>query len=33
VFGKNEKANISKAERNVLAKLVEILVKQALERE
>lgn len=33
VFGKNEKSNISKAERNELAKLAAILVQVALERE
>jgi hypothetical protein len=32
LFGKNEKANLSKAERNDLAKLVEILVQTALEK-
>jgi mRNA-degrading endonuclease RelE of RelBE toxin-antitoxin system len=31
VFGKNEKANLSKAERNELAKLVGVLAKVALE--
>lgn len=31
VFGKNEQSNLSKAERNELAKLVDILVKKALE--
>ncbi|MDX8127788.1 type II toxin-antitoxin system RelE/ParE family toxin [Methylomonas sp. OY6] len=33
VFGKNEKSNITKSERNELAKLVAILVKVSLERE
>jgi hypothetical protein len=33
VFGKNEKSNITKSERNELAKLVELLVKAALERD
>ena len=33
VFGKNEKPNISKSERNELAKLVGLLVQVALERE
>ncbi len=33
VFGKNEKPNITKSERNELAKLVELLVRTALERE
>jgi len=33
VFGKNERANLTKAERNELAKLVEILVKSALEKQ
>lgn len=33
VFGKNEKSNITKSERNDLAKLVAILVKVSLERE
>lgn len=32
VFGKNEKANLSKAERNELAKLVDLLVSTALEK-
>jgi hypothetical protein len=32
VFGKNEKANLSKSERNQLAKLVEVL-KEQLRRE
>jgi len=32
VFGKNERANLSKAERNDLAKLVDLLVKIALEK-
>lgn len=31
LFGKNERANLSKADRNALAKLVSILVKTALE--
>ena len=31
VFGKNEQANLTKAERNELARLVELLVKVALE--
>ena len=31
VFGKNEQSNLSKAERNELAKLVDLLVKKALE--
>lgn len=31
LFGKNERANLSKAERNELAKLVEVLVTAALE--
>ena len=31
VFGKNEQANLSKAERNQLAKLVDLLVQTALE--
>ena len=30
VFGKNEQANLTKAERNELAKLVDLLVKIAL---
>ncbi|ALG69224.1 type II toxin-antitoxin system RelE/ParE family toxin [Beggiatoa leptomitoformis] len=33
IFGKNERANLSKAERNQLAKLVDILVKTALENQ
>jgi hypothetical protein len=33
VFGKNEKSNITKSERNELAKLVAILLQVALERE
>jgi len=33
VFGKNEKSNITKSERNGLAKLVGLLVHVALERE
>ena len=33
IFGKNEKSNITKSERNELAKLVGILVQVALERE
>ncbi len=33
VFGKNEKSNITKSERNELAKLVGLLVQVALERE
>jgi hypothetical protein len=32
IFGKSERANLSKADRNELAKLVEILVKKALEK-
>jgi len=32
VFGKNEKANVTKSERNELAKLVAMLVQVALER-
>ena len=32
VFGKNEKSNITKSERNELAKLVNVLVQVALER-
>ena len=32
IFGKNEKDNLSKAERNDLAKLAEILVRTALEK-
>lgn len=32
VFGKNEKSNITKSERNELAKLVKLLVHSALER-
>lgn len=32
VFGKNERANLSKAERNDLAKLVDLLVRIALEK-
>ena len=32
MFGKNERANLSKADRNSLAKLVDILVKAALEK-
>lgn len=32
MFGKNERANLSKAERNALAKLVDILVRTALEK-
>lgn len=32
VFGKNEKSNITKSERNELAKLVGVLVQVALER-
>lgn len=32
IFGKNEKDNLSKAERNDLAKLVEMLVRIALEK-
>ena len=32
VFGKNERANLTKAERNELAKLLGILVKSALEK-
>lgn len=31
VFGKNEQSNLSKAERNELAKLVDLLVEKALE--
>ena len=31
VFGKNEQANLSKAERNQLAKLVDLLVQTSLE--
>ena len=31
MFGKNEQANLSKSDRNALAKLVEILVSKALE--
>ena len=31
IFGKNERANLSKAERNELAKLVSVLVHTALE--
>lgn len=33
VFGKNEKSNITKHERNELAKLVDVLVQVALEKE
>ena len=33
VFGKNEKSNITKSERNELAKLVDVLVRVALGRE
>lgn len=33
VFGKNEKSNITKSERNELAKLVGVLIQVALERE
>ncbi len=33
VFGKNEKSNITKSERNELANLVDLLVQIALERE
>ncbi|PZN81333.1 MAG: addiction module toxin RelE [Candidatus Methylumidiphilus alinenensis] len=33
IFGKNEKSNITKSERNELAKLVGLLVQVALERE
>ncbi|MDP3875781.1 MAG: type II toxin-antitoxin system RelE/ParE family toxin [Methylobacter sp.] len=32
VFGKNEKSNVTKSERNELAKLVKLLVHSALER-
>ncbi len=32
IFGKNEQANLSQAERNELAKLVELLVTIALEK-
>jgi len=32
VFGKNERANLSKAERNELVKLVNVLVQTALEK-
>lgn len=32
VFGKNEQANLTKAERNSLAKLVDVLVTTALEK-
>ncbi|WP_022953285.1 type II toxin-antitoxin system RelE/ParE family toxin [Leucothrix mucor] len=32
MFGKNERANLSKADRNTLSKLVEILVNSALEK-
>lgn len=32
LFGKNEQANLSKSDRNVLAQLVDILVKSALEK-
>lgn len=32
VFGKNEQSNLSRAERNELARLVDLLVKKALER-
>jgi len=32
IFGKNERANLSKAERNELAKLVDLLVQTALEK-
>ncbi|AGP82107.1 RelE-like Cytotoxic translational repressor of toxin-antitoxin stability system [Alteromonas mediterranea MED64] len=32
IFGKSERANLSKADRNELAKLVEILAKKALEK-
>ncbi|MAF16002.1 MAG: addiction module toxin RelE [Marinomonas sp.] len=31
MFGKNERANLSKSDRNALAKLVEVLVSKALE--
>lgn len=33
IFGKNEKSNITKSERNELAKLVDVLVQVALGRE
>lgn len=33
LFGKNERANLSKAERNELAKLVDVLVTTALENQ
>ncbi len=32
LFGKNEQANLSKAERNNLASLVDLLVRSALEK-
>lgn len=32
LFGKNERANLNKAERNDLAKLVDVLVATALEK-
>lgn len=32
MFGKNERANLSKADRNALSKLVDILVSKALEK-
>lgn len=32
MFGKNEQANLSKAERNDLASLVDLLVRSALEK-
>ncbi|UZR30735.1 type II toxin-antitoxin system RelE/ParE family toxin [Methylococcus mesophilus] len=32
VFGKNEQANLTKAERNSLAKLIDVLVTTALEK-
>jgi hypothetical protein len=32
LFGKNEQANLSKSDRNLLAQLVELLVKTALEK-
>ncbi|WP_299073563.1 type II toxin-antitoxin system RelE/ParE family toxin [uncultured Paraglaciecola sp.] len=32
IFGKNEKANLAKSDRNVLSKLVGILTKKALEK-
>lgn len=33
IFGKNEQANLSQAERNALAKLVDLLVTTALEKQ